>query len=155
MLSTPPAFILSQDQTLMFWSEFRRNLLLRVTSAKRNSYVTRPVSQRTSIILRISCPVKLAFHSDRIWIYCFKVTSFLKCSWIILKIFQGFSLFSFQRSSLFLCCLPLGDNFLSISASLRFVNNFFIFYLLSYVESSMSDKLSTSVIFVLHESALL
>ena len=36
MLSTPPAFILSQDQTLMLWSEFRRNLLLRVTSAKRN-----------------------------------------------------------------------------------------------------------------------
>ena len=36
VLSTPPAFILSQDQTLMLWSEFRRNLLLRVTSAKRN-----------------------------------------------------------------------------------------------------------------------
>ena len=99
MLSTPPAFILSQDQTLMLWCEFRRNLLLRVTSAKRNSYVTRPVipyetslfkwllcaSPSAKRILNAStsrhssenfvCPrqINLASIQNRFWIYCLRL----------------------------------------------------------------------------------
>ena len=72
MLSTPPAFILSQDQTLMFWSYFRRKWLLCASpSAKRilNASTSRHSSEN------FVCPrqINLACIQNRFWIYCLRL----------------------------------------------------------------------------------
>ena len=78
MLSTPPAFILSQDQTLMF--KF-------VIADVRFS-----VSEKSTVLKE---PI--------FWLVVRQI--FKICLNKFIRIFQGFSLFNFQCSSLTCCCL--------------------------------------------------
>ena len=119
VLSTPPAFILSQDQTLMF-KFVRFKISLAILSACESLHFTVFV---VYLLYKIACYLisKIRF-----------VVSFMRPMKIFYRNFQG--CFTVQLSMFFvLCCRVV---LLFISASARyiilacapFVNNFFYFF---------------------------
>ena len=113
VLSTPPAFILSQDQTLML-----KFVIFRCPVQFFNWQINR-------INLRF-IPLNVIER-----IYCFKVVSFKEtfvcCCYSTLKFIESFkviSLFNYQ-SSFCLLLFRSSDSLFTISLLNSFVNNFF------------------------------
>ena len=128
MLSTPPAFILSQDQTLIkSFSRFRINWLILTINSEPETYVS-----VFAVFVKSYCKQFDFPHYSRILFLdcfdfrlCFVLSNsfhreLLRCSqWI----FQGY--FTVQLSKFFVRCLC--DSFYILSKAFVFVNNFFIF----------------------------
>ena len=100
MLSTPPAFILSQDQTLMFKSFFLQNLAWLISSVGLSSFTV----LRSSVLHRC-------------------VRQIFRFAWIIL--FEFFKVF---YCSVINVLFVVSNNFDILAHLLSFVNNFFIFF---------------------------
>ena len=99
MLSTPPAFILSQDQTL----------------------IKKFVNPMSEIILACIFPNHLYCY----WFVGSLISSLIRRSWNSCLEFQGCHVVNFSRFFVF---SPLSDNFYMLSHLKFFVNNFFIFF---------------------------
>ena len=99
VLSTPPAFILSQDQTL----------------------IKKFVNPMSEIILACIFPNHLYCY----WFVRSLISSPIRRSWNSCLEFQGCHVVNFSRFFMF---SPLSDNFYMLSHLKFFVNNFFIFF---------------------------
>ena len=99
MLSTPPAFILSQDQTL----------------------IKKFVNPMSEIILACIFPNHLYCY----WFVGSLILSLIRRSWNSCLEFQGCHVVNFSR---FFALSSLSDNFYMLSHLMFFVNNFFIFF---------------------------
>ena len=122
VLSTPPAFILSQDQTLMF------NLALINVSFFLHSFLSRP---KPGIRQELRFTVRFCFHKnswDRFYPRTVSCPLFLRIFEIaLLFICQGACLNQAAVSGDFPC-----DSLLILPQLFFFVNNFFLHFFLAF-----------------------
>ena len=132
VLGTPPAFILSQDQTLIK-SSFRPVPSLTSPSPRMDS-----LKSGLSGLLFLGCIFQCLFS----WIFCqpplLSADFSARSSGNSFESFKVIPLFSCQGCSLSL----LRDNFYILSQYFAFVNNFFIFFcnFLSFKTLTVSDN---------------
>ena len=143
VLSTPPAFILSQDQTLIkkfsLWTQLASNLI------KKFNFVS--VNDK---------PSGLSFFTD--FLGCVYKTQFvsefsLEIIKISVRIFRVVSLFSYQGAScrfLLFCVVALSDSLFRLPYLSTNVNKYFNLFCLRFFSSNLSDVSRVSFVRITH-----
>ena len=154
MLSTPPAFILSQDQTLMLKVLIQPEYLAFLNQKQ----VPTGILIQVLLFLRFALlkAVRSSFddlnYYSRTKSFCnpeeifdFFWQALLVCGLIRFRIFQGYSLFSYQCSLLFLATLIYYHNHLCLSTT-------FLFYFASLWSGLLSLTCDSLLIITNHNS---
>ena len=128
VLSTPPAFILSQDQTLMFKVLSRQNLLAFYSDWNLNLLFLRSL---------ISQSVRSGLSTGEFFSRTPSLWDF-----VLLNLSRFYSLFSYQGS-----CCRFRDSSFTISQLFAFVNNFFYFLLRKFLSFAINSIIISHIFY--------